>query len=95
MKTLNFKRFERKYNFENSTMNESDLQRVYNYKIQARGSITTTIKGFVNIDDGRLGGAHWTCFYIKDKKSICLDSVGGQPDKFLLNHLPKPITYLN
>ena len=52
-------------------------------------------KGFVNIDDGRMGGSHWTGFYIKDHKSYYFDSFGGQPDKFLLNQLPKPIIYLN
>ena len=39
--------------------------------------------------------AHWTCFFIKDKKSYYFDSFGGSPDKFLLNQLPKPIIYHN
>ena len=34
-------------------------------------------------------------FYIKDNKSFYLDSFGRQPDKFLLNQLPKPITFHN
>ena len=41
------------------------------------------------------GGTHWTCFYIKDKKSYYFDSFGGNPDKFLLKQLPKPIIYHN
>ena len=42
-----------------------------------------------------MGGSHWPCFYIKDKKKFYFDSFGGQPDKFLLNQLPKPIIYHN
>ena len=38
-----------------------------------------------------MSGNHWTCFIVKDNKSFYYDSFGGQPDKFLLNHLPKPI----
>ena len=76
-------------------MNESDLQRVYNYKIYPRDSITTTNKGLVNIDNGKMGGIHRTCFMIKDNKSYYFDSFGGTPDKFLLNQLPKPIIYHN
>ena len=48
---------------------------------------------FVNIDNGSLGGSHWTCFIVKDNKSFYFDSFGGQPDKFLLIQSPKPITY--
>ena len=40
-------------------------------------------------------GTHWTCFIIKDKKSYYFDSFGGNPDKFLLQQLPKPIIYHN
>ena len=40
-----------------------------------------------------MGGSHWTCFLIKDNKSFYFDSFGGQPDKFLLKHIPKPKTY--
>ena len=52
-------------------------------------------KGFVNIDNGSQGGTHWTCFTVKEYKSYYFDSFGGQPDKFLLNQLPKPIKYHN
>ena len=33
MKVLIFKDFMRKYNLKNDTMNESELQRIYNYPI--------------------------------------------------------------
>ena len=42
-----------------------------------------------------MGRTHWTCFIVKDNKSYYSDSFGGQPDKFLLNRLPKPIIYHN
>ena len=68
-------------------------QRVYNYKIYPRDSKIYSDKGFVNINNGSMGGSHWTCFYIKGNKSYSFDSFGVQPDKFLLNQLPKPIIY--
>ena len=78
---------------KNDTMNESELQRTYNYPINPRDSKIYSDKGFVNIDNGSLGGSYWTCFIIKHTSSYFYDSFGGQPDKFLLNQLPKPITY--
>ena len=30
---------------------------------------TYSKKGFVIIDDGSMGGSHWTCFIVKDNKS--------------------------
>ena len=95
MKVLNFKDFMKKYNLKNNTMNESELQKYYNYPIYPRDSKIYSDRGFVNIDDGRRGGSHWTCFIVKDKKSYYFDSFGGAPDKFLLNQLPKPIIYHN
>ena len=76
-------------------MNESELQIVYIYKFYPRDSGIHSDKGFVNIDDGPQGGSHCTCFIVKDKKSNYFDSSGGQPDKFRLNQLPKPIIYHN
>ena len=35
---LSFKQFMKKYNLKDQTMNESDLQKVYNYKIYPRDS---------------------------------------------------------
>ena len=79
----------------NDTMNESQLQKFYNCPIYPRDSKIYSVKGFVTIDNGSQGGSHWTCFYIKDNKSYYFDSFGGQPDKCLLNQLPKPIIYHN
>ena len=95
MKILTFKNLMKKYNLKNDIMNESQLQKIYNYKIYPRDSKIYSDKGFINIDNGSQGGTHWTCFYIKDNKSYYFDSFGVQPDKFLLNQLPKPIIYHN
>ena len=95
MKILNFKDFMKKYNLKNDTMNESQLQRVYNFHIYPRDSKLYSDKGFVNIDDGSRFGTHWCVFYIKDNKSFCFDSFGGAPDKFLFKQLPKQIIYHN
>ena len=79
-------------------MNESQLQKNYNYHVYPRDSKNSKIysdRGFVNIDNRSEGDTHWTCFIIKDNKSYYFDSFGGQPDKFLLTHLPKPIIFLN
>ena len=95
MKVLYFKDFMKNYKLKNDTMNESQLQRVYNYPIYPRDSKIYSDRGFVNIDNGSNGGTHWTCFIIKDNKSYYFDSFGGQPDKFLLKQLPKPILYHN
>ena len=85
----------KKYRSKNDTINESQLQKVCNYPIYPRESKTYSNRGFVNIDKGSQGGTRWTCFYIKDEKSYYFDSFGGQPDKILLNQLPKPIKYHN
>ena len=95
MKVLNFKDFLKKYKLKNDTMNESQLQRVYNYSIYPRDSKIYSDKGFVKIGNYQNGGSHWCAFYIKDNKSYYFDSFGGQPDKFLLKQLPKPIIYHN
>ena len=95
MKILTFKDFMKKYNLKNDTMDEFELKRVYNYPIYPRDSKIHSDKGFVNIDVGRMGGSHRTCVIVKDNKSYYFDSFGVQPDKFLLNQLPKPIIYHN
>ena len=95
MKVLNFKDFMKKYKLKNDTMNESELQRVYNYPIYPRDSKIYSDKGFVNIGGYYNGGSHWCAYYVKDNKSFYFDSFGGAPDKFLLNQLPKPIIYHN
>ena len=95
MKILNFKDFMKKYKLKNDAMNESHLQKINIYPIYPRNSKIYSDKGFVNIDDGRMGGSHWTCFIVKDNKSYYFDSFGGTPDKFLLNQLTQPIIYHN
>ena len=85
----------KKYNLKDFTMNESQLQKIYNYPIYPRGSKIYSDKGFVNIDKGGMGESYWTCFIVKDNKSFYFDNFGFQPDKFLLQELPKPIKYHN
>ena len=92
---LTFEDFMKKYNLKNDTMIESELQRIYIYPIYPKDSKIHSDKCFVNNDDGRTGGSHWTCFIVKDNKSYYFDSFGGQPDKFLLKQLQKPIIYKN
>ena len=65
MKILNFKAFMEKYNLENDTMNKRELQRVYIYRVYPRDSKIYSDKGFVNIENGIMGGSHWMCFVIK------------------------------
>ena len=95
MKVLNFKDFTKKYSLKNATLDESQLQKIYNFLIYPRDSKLYSNKGFVIVDDGSQGGTHWTCFIVKDNKSYHFDSFGVQPDQFLLNQLPKPIIYHN
>ena len=90
---LNLKDFMRKYNLEKDTLKDVELQKTYNYPIYPRDSNIYSDKGVVNIDKGSQIDTHWTCFMVKDNKSYYFDLFGGQPDKFLLNQLPKPIIY--
>ena len=48
----------KKNNLKDDTMNESELQRVYNYPIYPRDSKTYSDKGFDYLDDDRVGGTH-------------------------------------
>ena len=95
MKVLKFKDFLKKYNLKNDTMNESQLQKIYNYPIYPRDSKIYSDRGFINIDKGSQGGSHWTYFIVKVNKSYYFDSFGGQPDKYILNHITKSIIYHN
>ena len=95
MKVLNFNDFMKKYNLKHDTMNESQIQKVYNYPIYPRDSKIYSDRDFVKIDNGSHGGTHWICFIVKDNKSFYFDSFGVQPDKFILKQLPKPIMYHN
>ena len=56
MTVLNSQDFMKKYNFKNDTMVEVDLKTVCNFSIYPGDSIITTDKGFVNIDNGSMGG---------------------------------------
>ena len=85
----------KKFNLKNDTMNESQLQKIYNYPIYPRDSKIYSDRGFINIGNYENGGSHWCSFIIKDNKSYYFDSFGGAPDRFLLNQLPKPIIYHN
>ena len=85
MSILNFKVFMKKYKLKNDTMNGTELQKFHNHPKYPRDSKIHLDKEFLNIDNGGMGGSHWTCCYIKDKRSYYFDSFGGRPDKFLLN----------
>ena len=74
-------------------MNESQLQKIYNYPIYPRDSEMFSETCFVNIDNGSTGGTHWTCFIVKDNKSFYFDSYRGAPDKFPSNQLPERKLY--
>ena len=67
---LIFNIFWKQNNLEDDTMNESQLQKIYNYPKYPRHSKIHSNKGFVNIDDGSMNGTHWTCFIVKDNKSF-------------------------
>ena len=95
MKVLIFEDFMKKYKLKNDSMNESQLKRVYNHPIYPRLSKIYSEKGFVNTDNGSMGGNHWTSFIVKDNKSFYFDSFGGQTDNVLLKQFPKPIFYHN
>ena len=65
MKIVNFKVFMKIHNLKNDTMDESDLQRVFDYPIHPSDSGLDSDRGFVNKDDGSQGRSHWTCYIIK------------------------------
>ena len=52
MAILNFRDFLEKNNLKNDTLNESELQKIYNYTIYPRDSKKYLHKAFLNIDDG-------------------------------------------
>ena len=77
------------------TMKESQLQKIYIDSLYPRDSKIYSDKGLINLDDGSMGGSHWTAFYVESNKSGCFDSFGSPPDKFLLKQILKPILYHN
>ena len=76
-------------------MNGSELQKVYDYRMYPNISDIYSDKVFISLNNGSMGGSHWCCFILKDKKSSYFDSFSGQLDQFLRNQLPKPIIYHN
>ena len=91
------KQFMEKYNLKAQTMSESDLQKVYNYKIYPRDSKITSNNGFVNIDDGE---SSWdsldVCFCIKNNISYYFRFLSEVLlINFYFKQLPKPIIYHN
>ena len=54
-----------KSNLEDDTTSENGLKKIYDSSIYPRDSLITKDKRFVNIDNGSMGGSHWTCFHIK------------------------------
>ena len=85
----------KKSSSKDDTINESELQRVYNKPIYPRDIKICSDKGFFNKNNGSMGGSHWTCFIVKDNKSYYLDSFGRIPDDFLRSQIPKPLPYHN
>ena len=68
---------------------------IFLYIINPKNFKIHSDKKFENNDNGEQQGTHWVCFQTKDNKSSLFDSFGGALDKFLLNQLPKSITYHN
>ena len=60
MKIKIFKEFLRKYNLKNETLNELKLKKNYSYPIYPRDCKLYSDKRFLNIDNGIMGGSHWT-----------------------------------
>ena len=66
-------------------MNESDLQRVFNYPIYPHDSKKNSDKIFINIDNGSMVGCHWTAVYVKINKSVV--SVAILINFYLVNYV--------
>ena len=47
-----------KFNLKKDTMNESQLQKVYNYPVHPRDGKIYSDRGFVFTDNGSQGGTH-------------------------------------
>ena len=59
---IKFLRIYEKKNLKDDTMNDSQLQKNCNIPIYPRDSKIYSDKGFVNIDNCRMGGTHWCAF---------------------------------
>ena len=72
-------------------MIELQIQNVFNYLIYPRASEIYSDKGFINFDDGGMGGTHWMYFYKQHNELFYFDSFEGAPDKFSLTNYLKQI----
>ena len=95
MGILSLEDFIKNFNLKDDTMNGRYLQRIHNFPIYPADSKICSDKAFVSNDIDFQGGTLWTCFIVNDNESLYHDSFGGQPDKFLLNQLPKPLIIHN
>ena len=86
MKVLNFKDLMKKNILKIDTRNESQLQKFYNYKIFPRDSKIYSDKGIINIDNGSMGGTHWTCFIVRITNHILLTRLEVSQINFYLNN---------
>ena len=80
---------------KHDTLNEIDFKRVYINLIYPRDSKYFTDRGFVKIDNGQMGGTHWTCCNIKYNKLFYFHRFEGAPAKLLISQFPKSIFYHN
>ena len=71
-------------------MNESRLQKIYNYSMYPKDSKIYSDKGFVNVDNGSLGCTYWTCFI---KKKITDHTILIALEQLHINFFSK--NYLN
>ena len=69
MTKLSLNDLRKKYSLKDDTMTRSDLQK-NNFPIYPIGSKVYSDKQFVDIDNRQMSGTQWTCFYIKDNKSL-------------------------
>ena len=83
------------YDIKDDTMNESESNTVTTYCFFPRDSKRTTNREIVILGDGSLGMTDWTCFHVKDNRTLYLDSLVEQTDKVFLKQLPKTNTFHN
>ena len=55
----------KKSNLKEDTTTETNLKKFSSYSVYVRVSKMTIPQGFVNIDDGGIGGSDCTCFLYK------------------------------
>ena len=85
----------RKYKSRDDTINGKDMQKVYICDIIAGHSSKTAAEAFVKIDNGQMGGTHWTYLYLKKNKAYYFNSFGGYLYKSILKQLTKPRSFQN